>query len=61
MARDLVASREEGRERQYSEADLGSDALRAKALKMPERLTAKAQAQADSAASKGNKWGSPSR
>ncbi|MGY4541726.1 hypothetical protein ACVWY0_001639 [Arthrobacter sp. UYNi723] len=56
VARDLVASRQEGYERQYSEEDLGSDALRAKAVKMAERLTAKAQAQADRAAAKGSKW-----
>lgn len=56
VARDLVASRQEGYERKYSEADLGSDVLRAKALKMAERLTAKAKAQADRAAAKGSKW-----
>lgn len=45
VARDLAASAAEGYERTTADSDLGSDALRAKAYKMAERLTAKAAAK----------------
>lgn len=45
VARDLAASAVEGYERTTADSDLGSDALRAKAYKMAERLTAKAAAK----------------